>query len=148
MYNCFVHNWHSSTHECPSCKITITANSFDPSNIEYQLNHNCNSTRDELIDRLQVENIRLKKGMEVLNHSLGSSSDNEEKLMSLVVKLKDDHKAMKEALNKYRDQSNWSYWSNHDVGAFKEEWTMFKQNCRGPEIAEKCLSNLQYKERE
>ncbi len=49
----------------------------------------------------------------------------------------------KDALEKYKDKSNWRYWSNHDIGAFKEEWTMWKQNCRGPELAVEALAKLE-----
>lgn len=47
-----------------------------------------------------------------------------------------------EALEIYKNQRNWSYWSNRDVGAYKEEWTMWRQNARGPIIAEKSLTKL------
>lgn len=102
-------------------------------------------TRDELIDQLQQENIRLKKELSDNLCPLCYDMNDDD---PVIKQLKADHKAMKEALRKYGDLSNWSYYSNHDVGAFKEEWTMFKQNCRGPDIAKEVLSNLQYKKNE
>lgn len=102
--------------------------------------------QDETIRRLSTElsaaNLKIKEYEFELNAKQRPLGEQVLQLTNELAESRNREQKLVKALEIYRDKSNWSYWSNHDVGAFKEEWTMWKQNCRGPEIAEECLAKI------